>query len=246
MDINERLIENIKPYEKNAKEHPDKQIKKIADSIREFGFNQPIVVDKDGVIIVGHGRYLAAQSLKMEMVPVLELDLTEEQCMAYRLADNKLNESPWDMDIVINELKSMSLQMVDLTGFDSNLLLETKEDKPDLSAIGTPKSKEGDIYDLGRHRLICGDSEKPETYEKLLKSERPRLVFTDPPYSIDYHSVDRKTATRGKETGGVIHISLKDSAAQAVESSMMTNPRLKPLNSIKKYWLKYTIIHPMT
>ena len=88
----------------------------------------------------------------------------------------------------------MSLKMVDLTGFDSNLILETKEDKPDLSAIGTPRSQPGDVYQLGRHRLICGDSEKRETYERLLTDkeadllEKPRLVFTDPPYSIDYSS----------------------------------------------------------
>ena len=136
MKIIERPIEDIKPYPKNAKEHPEKQIKKIADSIKQFGFNQHVVVDMNGVIIVGHGRYIAAQFLGMETIPVLPIDLDEESAKAYRLADNKLNESDWDMDIVIEELKSLSLEMVDLTGFDSNLLLETREDNPDLSKVG--------------------------------------------------------------------------------------------------------------
>jgi len=191
MQIEERPIADIQPYFKNAKEHPEKQIKKIAASIKEFGFNQPLVVDKKNVLIVGHGRYLAAQFLGISEVPVLEVDLDEERAKAYRLADNKLNESDWDMEIVIEELKSLSLEMLDLTGFDENLLLETKADKPDLSSIGVPRSAPGDIYPLGEHKLICGDSTSEETYKSLLGEELPRLIFTDPPYSIDYHSVNK-------------------------------------------------------
>ena len=187
MKITERKLNEIKPYEKNAKEHKDGQVKKIAASIKEFGFNQPIVVDKDGVIIVGHGRLLAAQRLGLEKVPVLEVDVTEEQAKAYRLADNKLNESDWDMEIVIEELKSLSLEMLNLTGFDEDLILETKEDKPDLGGIGVPKSVIGDVYQLGQHRLVCGDSTDPETYKLLLEGGvKARLIFTDPPYGVDY------------------------------------------------------------
>jgi len=205
MEIKEVALSAITPYTKNAKDHPKKQIEKVAASIREFGFNQPIVVDKDGVIIVGHGRYLAAQALKLDVVPVLEVDLDEERAKAYRLADNKLNESEWDRDIVIEELKSMSLEMIDLTGFDSNLVLETKEDKPDLASVGEPRSQLGDIYELGRHKVICGDSMDENTYKKLLGEEKPRLIFTDPPYSIDYHSVNKK----GKGLGGYSYNSEK-------------------------------------
>lgn len=201
MQVTERQLSDVKPYFKNAKEHKEKQIKQVAASIKEFGFNQPLVVDKDGVLIVGHGRYLAAQALGLQTVPVLEVDLDHERASAYRLADNKLNESPWDMEIVIGELKELSEQMLDLTGFDENLILETKEDKPDLGAIGVPKTVLGDIYQLGPHKIICGDSTKAETYQKLLGDERARLVFTDPPYSIDYHSVDKKSQTRGKSSG---------------------------------------------
>lgn len=191
MDINQRKIEEIKPYPNNSKEHQDRQVKQIAASIQEFGFNQPIVVDNDDVIIVGHGRYMAAKFLGFEKVPVLKIDLNEEQAKSYRLADNKLNESKWKMDIVIEELKSMSIEMIDLSGFDKNLILETKEDNPDLSKIGKPKSVLGDVYDLGQHRLICGDSTKPEVYKMLLRDEKARLIFTDPPYGIDYHIVNK-------------------------------------------------------
>lgn len=119
MEVRQRSISSIEPYPQNAKRHPDDQVKKVVDSIREFGFNQPIVVDKKGTIIVGHGRFLAAHLLGMEMVPVLELDLTEEQARAYRIADNKLNESEWDMDMVIHELKLLAPEMLELTGFSA-------------------------------------------------------------------------------------------------------------------------------
>lgn len=111
-------ISLIKPYKKNAKQHEPKQVEQIAKSIREFGFNQPIVVDKKGVIIVGHGRYLAAQFLGLKKVPVLTVELSPEQAKAYRLADNKLNESDWDMELVIEEIKELSVPMIELTGFD--------------------------------------------------------------------------------------------------------------------------------
>ena len=115
------LLKDIKPYEKNAKKHPEEHIQKIANSIKEFGMNQPIVVDKDGVIIVGHGRYEACKLLGIE--PEIKIvDLDKERVNAYRLADNKLNESEWNMALVIEELKGLSEEMVDLTGFDKSLL----------------------------------------------------------------------------------------------------------------------------
>lgn len=183
-----KSLAEIEPYFKNAKEHPESQIKKIAASIQEFGFNQPIVLDQKGVIIVGHGRYLAAHFMSIEKVPTITLDVDEEHAKSYRLADNRLNESSWTMDIVIEELKTLSLEMIDLTGFDANLILETEEDRPDLSMVGKPQSVLGDVYQLGEHRLICGDSCDPATYKALLGEEKARLIFTDPPYSIDYHS----------------------------------------------------------
>ena len=172
MEIVELPIEKVIPYAKNAKEHKESQIKKIANSIKEFGFNQPVVIDKSGVIIVGHGRYLAALGLGMKSVPTLTVDLDEEHARAYRLADNRLNESDWDADIVIEELKLLSLEMIDLTGFNSNLILETKEDNPDLSKVGKPKSKLGDLYQLGEHIVVCGDATSSDSYAKLLGTDK--------------------------------------------------------------------------
>ena len=145
---------NIKPYSKNAKKHPKKQIEQVANSIKEFGMNQPIVVDKQGVIIVGHGRYEALKSLGWEIKPewVKVVDLTEEQANAYRLADNKLNESEWDMPLVLAELKDLSDEMIDLTGFDKDLELDTEEpiDLDNDNKNGKPRMTITfvDIYDL--------------------------------------------------------------------------------------------------
>ena len=118
-----RDVGTIKPYDKNAKRHPKDQIIKISKSIIEFGFNQPIVVDKNGIIIVGHGRYEAALHLKLKEVPVITLDMTEEKAKAYRLADNKLNESEWDLQLVVAELKELDPALIDLTGFNRELVI---------------------------------------------------------------------------------------------------------------------------
>ena len=189
MKITEVPIAQLKPYEKNAKKHPASQVKAIARSIEAFGFNVPLVIDAKHRIWSGHGRLEAAKLLNLETLPCVEReDLTDEQLKAYSLADNKLNESDWDMETVMEELKQMSLELIDLTGFDSDLVLETKEDDFDLANIGEPTAKLGDVYQLGDHRVICGDSEDPATYEKLLKGEKPRLIYTDAPYSINYES----------------------------------------------------------
>lgn len=180
-------IENIKPYEKNAKKHPKKQVEQVAKSIKEFGFNQPIVIDKKGVIIVGHGRYEAAKLLGLSDVPVIEVELTEEQAKAYRLADNKLNESEWEMDLVIEELKGLSEDMLDLTGFDKDLIIEPEDKDDDVPGFPKePKSKLGDLYELGNHRVLCGDSTKEECFEKLMNGAKAQMCFTDPPYNVDY------------------------------------------------------------
>lgn len=187
MKIEERLLDHIEPYSKNAKKHPKKQIEKIAASIEEFGFNQPIVVDKEGVIIVGHGRYLAALYLGREKAPVLQIDIDEDKAKAYRLADNKLNESDWDMELVIQELKRLEGPLLELTGFSSDLILDKKPKDDDVPyAPEKPKSKLGDIYELGNHRVLCGDSTKKEDIEKLMEGKKAEMCFTDPPYNVDY------------------------------------------------------------
>jgi len=180
-------IEKIKPYEKNAKKHPKKQVEQVANSIKEFGFNQPIVLDKKNVIIVGHGRYEASKLLGLVDVPTITVDLNEEQAKAYRLADNKLNESEWDMGLVINELKGLNDEMLELTGFDKDLILEPRDKDDEVPPVPEiPKSKIGDLYILGKHRVLCGDSTKSEDVEKLCFGNRAQMCFTDPPYNIDY------------------------------------------------------------
>ena len=191
-------IEDIKPYPKNAKKHPKKQIEQIAASIKEFGFNQPIVVDKDGVIIVGHGRYEAAKLLDIE--PEIKIvDIPKKKANAYRLADNKLNESDWDMELVLDELKELeSDELVELTGFDKDLLIEPDE-KDDIIPENVPaKAKLGDIYQLGEHRVMCGDSTKGEDVEKLMDGKKADMVFTDPPYGIGYEYNSHKDV-KGQE-----------------------------------------------
>lgn len=186
MQITNLKTKDITPYKNNAKKHPTKQIKQIAESIREFGFGQPVVVDKNGVLIVGHGRLEAAKLLGLEEVPTIVVDLTEEQAKAYRLSDNKLNESDWDMGLAIEELKGLSREMFDLTGFDPDLLVEPDE-KDDVIPEDAPTvAKLGDIWALGRHRIMCGDSTSEEQVSKLMEGKKADMVFTDPPYNVDY------------------------------------------------------------
>lgn len=177
----------ITPYNKNAKKHPKKQIEQVANSIKEFGMNQPIVVDKQGVIIVGHGRYEALKHLGREPTDdeIKVVDLTEEQAKAYRLADNKLNESEWDMNLVIEDLKGLSEPMLELTGFDSDLIIEPDEKDDEVPEVPEePQSKLGDLYELGSHRVLCGDSTKIEDVERLMDGKKADMVFTDPPYGM--------------------------------------------------------------
>ncbi len=185
MNISTLNVSEVKPYHKNAKKHPKKQVDQVAASIKEFGFNQPIVVDADNVVIVGHGRLEAAKQLGLEEVPVLTVDLTEEQAKAYRLADNKLNESDWDMDLVIEELKGLEPAMIDLTGFDVDLVIDKDIEEDEVPDVPEePKAKLGEVYQLGEHRLMCGDATKIEDVEKLMDGEKADMVFTDPPYGI--------------------------------------------------------------
>ena len=184
-------IQDIKPYQKNAKKHPKKQIEQVAASIKEFGFNQPVVVDKDGVLIVGHGRYEAAKLLGITEVPTIVADLTEAQANSYRLADNKLNESEWDMVLVIEELKGLSPELLDLTGFDKDLIIEADEKDDEVPEVpDEPRSKLGDLYELGGHRVLCGDSTDLGAISTLTGGVLADIVVTDPPYN---------TGMQGKE-----------------------------------------------
>ena len=201
MIVQDKAISDIKPYQKNPRHKYD--INKVAQSIKEFGFQQPIVVDRAGVIIVGHGRYEAAKSLNLKTIPVTIADLPPEKAKAYRIADNKTNEySDWDMGLLIQEFTDLLDNNYDLelTGFDPDelekIIVGAKEGLTDEDAVPEtpeePKAQLGDIYKLGEHRLMCGDSTSIDAIEKLLDGTRPDMVFTDPPYNIDYEGVKDK------------------------------------------------------
>jgi len=152
--------------------------------------NQPIVVDKQGVIIVGHGRYEALKLLGIEVKPeyIKVVDLTEEQSAAYRLADNKLNESDWDMSLVIEELKGLSNEMLDLTGFDKDLIIEADEKDDEVPEVPEePKSKLGDLYEIGNHFVICGDANDESVVNRLTKGIKCDISFTSPPYNVGHN-----------------------------------------------------------
>ena len=181
------IIMGLKLYNKNAKKHPDKQLKLIAKSLKNFGWKQPIVVDKNDVIIVGHGRWMAyekyPEGIKEPWIIKAD-DLNEKQVKAYRLADNKLNESDWEMDLVIEELKELDEELVGLTGFDKDLLIEPDEKDDMIPEDCPPVARLGDLWQLGEHRVMCGDSTKVEDVKKLMDGEIGKMMFTSPPYNI--------------------------------------------------------------
>jgi len=207
-------INTIKPYENNPRKLKDSAIEKVAKSIKEFGFRQPIVVDKEKIIVVGHTRYRASKKLGLTNVPITIADnLTPEQINAYRIADNRTNEeAEWDIELLKTELKDLQLKDfdLDLTAFDedqlNNFLFEEKEGLTDEDAVPEtpeePITKLGDIWKLGKHKLICGDSTKLDTYEKLCKETKVDLYLTDPPYNVSYvgKTKDKLTIQNDKQT----------------------------------------------
>lgn len=172
MQIKNVNIDSIKPYPNNPRDNDD-AVSGVAKSIKEFGWQQPIVVDKNNVIIVGHTRYKAAKKLGLKEVPVVVAsNLSDEQVRAYRLADNKTGElTDWDMDLLDDELADIA--DIDMSDFGFNLDIsdddeEVQEDAFDEEVPEEPKSKLGQIFKLGRHRLMCGDSTNPEMVKKLV------------------------------------------------------------------------------
>jgi site-specific DNA-methyltransferase (adenine-specific) len=186
----------IRPYEKNAKKHPEKQVFQIAESVKRFGWQQPIVVDKDGVIIVGHGRFFAWKQYNLPEPPIqVASNLTPEEVMAYRLADNKLNESEWDMDLVLEDLRMLTDDLLELTGFSKDLLVEPEAKDDDVPETPEePRTKRGDLYELGNHRILCGDSTSEDDMRTLMEGTKADMVFTDPPYNVDYKGSGANTS----------------------------------------------------
>lgn len=194
MNIINLKINEIKPYEKNPRQN-DQAVKAVAESIKQFGFQQPIVVDKNKVIIVGHTRHKAAKKLGLEEVPCVIADnLTEKQVKKYRLADNKVGElAEWDEELLWAELQDIGIgEGMEDFGFDEadfnieddNIEVEEDYYEPEIPAA--PKAKRGDIYQLGQHRLMCGDCTSEEDVDALMDGEAADLCVTDPPYNVNY------------------------------------------------------------
>jgi DNA modification methylase len=203
MQIKEVAVDKLIPYAKNSRTHSPEQVAQIAASIKEFGFRNPILVDGLG-IIAGHGRLMAAQKLNLSKVPTIDCsDMSESQKKAYIIADNKLAlNAGWDMDFLKLELQELEDADFDLTltGFDDKELdallnvIEGTDGLTDEDAVPEvpeePKTKLGDIYILGNHRLMCGDSTSIDAVDDLMQSDKADMVFTDPPYGVDYQGIN--------------------------------------------------------
>ena len=202
-----RPIDQLKPDPSNPRRHSQKQIRQIADSIKTFGFNVPILVDCDGKIIAGHGRYDAARLIGMTELPALCLDhLTAAQARAFMIADNRLGDSSaWDGRLLAEQLRDLSLLGLDfeieVTGFEVGEIdlriasLERPPKKKEPPAVPA-FSRIGDVWILGRHRVLCGDALDPVAFTALMEKERTAIVFTDPVH------VDAILRCRQALTGG--------------------------------------------
>jgi site-specific DNA-methyltransferase (adenine-specific) len=208
MEIKEVEVLALIPYAKNSRTHDDAQVAQIAASIKEFGWTNPILVDGDKGVIAGHGRLLAARKLGMAKVPTIELkDMTEAQKKAYVIADNKLAlNAGWDTNFLSLELQELKDQDFDLTllGFDDKeldalLAPETTQGLTDEDSVPEtpiePKTKLGDIYILGNHRLMCGDSCSVTDMDKLVNGRQVDMWLTDPPYNVAYEGKTKDALT---------------------------------------------------
>jgi len=224
MQIEWIKVDELIPYVNNPKQHSTEQINLIASSIKEFGFINPIIVDKQNEIIAGHGRLLAAKKLGLEKVPVLRAEhLTPAQVKAYRIADNKLTElGEWDSELLkieLEELKEADFDL-ELTGFNLDEIdellddldfsedQEKQDETPELIDEVPPFSQIGDLWLLGEHRLLCGDATKKEDLEYLMNGEKADMVFTDPPYGVSY--ADKNEFLNQYDKGNLVQKEIKN------------------------------------
>lgn len=201
LNIVQVKVSEIIPYDLNAKKHDQVQINNVAESIKQFGFRQPIVLDKDNVIIIGHCRWLASKKLKLDTVPChYAEELTEEQVIKLRNLDNKLNESEWDFDLLKDQVADISFDGFDIDwgipDIEENEPISTFEDiPPEVDEENEPITKLGDIWQLGEHRLMCGDSTDSETVARLMDGAKADMVLTDPPYNANYEGKTKDKLT---------------------------------------------------
>ena len=197
-------IDKLIPYINNARTHSPEQVNKLRSSLREFGFINPVIIDKDYNVIAGHGRILAAREEHIDEVPCVFVDyLTEAQKKAYILADNRMAmDAGWDEELLRIEIEALQAEAFDvsLTGFDDQEIAdlfgdekpEVEDDDFDLSAALEKASfvEEGDVWTVGKHRLMCGDATRAKDVEKLMGDKKANLILTDPPYGVSFQSSD--------------------------------------------------------
>jgi DNA modification methylase len=224
-EIEWRSVEDLIPYARNSRTHSKDQVAQIAASIREFGWTNPILVDGDGTIIAGHGRVMAARKLGEKDVPCIELGhLTEAQKRAYVIADNQLAlNAGWDAEMLKVEIAELVDADFDLglLGFDDAMLaglmgVETEgltdpDDVPEPPVV--PVTVLGDVWVMGRHRIICGSSTEADTVAKLLLDVKPHLMVTDPPYGVEYDASWRDKELGGKSGGRATGVVKNDDKA---------------------------------
>jgi DNA modification methylase len=211
--MNQAKITDLKPYKRNARTHSEAQIRQIAKSIEHYGFTNPVLTDEKLNVVAGHGRIAAAKQLGMDTVPVLKLKgMTPAKARAYVIADNKLAlNAGWDEDLLKDELSALIKDDIDLdlVGFSEDEIsdfINEDNDDPDEAADDVPEVdenihgvKRGDIWSLGEHRLMCGDSTSKEDVDRLMNGAKADMVFTDPPYGMRLDTDYSKTPKGGKK-----------------------------------------------
>ena len=231
-----RSVDDLIPYVNNSRTHSDEQITQVASSIKEFGFTNPILIDEDNGVIAGHGRLLASQKLKLDEVPCIVLDgLSEAQRKAYVIADNQLAlNSGWDLDklqLEVEQLTELDFD-INLLGFDDDFLDGLLEEEPadgltDEDSVPeppeTPKTKLGDVWLLGNHRLMCGDSTSIDDVDKLMAGQKAQLLHADPPYGM------------GKENDGVANDNLYNDELDKFQQEWWTTFRINLVDNASAY-----------
>jgi site-specific DNA-methyltransferase (adenine-specific) len=235
MKVEQLKLSDIKPYDRNPRKN-DRAVETVMTSIKEFGFQQPIVVDKNNVIVVGHTRFRAAKKLNLKTVPVLIANqLNEDQIRAYRIMDNKSNEfAEWDLDLLLAEMKELDgrIDMM-LTGFredefqymsDDSMRTEDEKDNstPPLTT-GDVITEQGDIWHLGDHRVICGSSTDPKVWASLMLDKTARLVFTSPPYNMGAKLYDEYSDDKGSEEYIQFNLDVIDCALKHLQGFIFWN-----------------------
>lgn len=252
MQINDISIHNLKPYARNPKQHDSDQVRQIAASIKAFGFNVPVLADKDGEVIAGHGRLLAAQQLGLDTVPVIHIEhLDDDQKRAFMLADNRLNElgGGWNKELLSLELSDLvdADFDIELTGFSEddlfdNQLTITDEDceRADEAPVltETPITRLGDTWLLGNHKLICADATKKDAVMSFIQNDDVEMMFTDPPYGVDYES-SKNDVIMGDLTQSTIPVSF----AVATETVLNKNARVYFCGAAKNIPMYYSLFN---